>query len=151
MLLGQEFSSLFSILCRVFLDVKMSQIGLHFAPRGCCYCIFNKQFCSQASCLCLKWEISTHLGGVARGGVRRSRLGGVRLSLVLRPPSTDLLTPASHLILSSNKYLRVPGPNSAVTGFFSVAESLLFWFLRAVLKLSSLAMSVLISLRSTHY
>jgi len=62
LLLGQEFSSLFSILCRVF------------------------------------------LGGVARGGVRRSRLGGVRLSLVLRPPSTDLLT---------------PGPNSAVTGFFS--------------------------------
>merc|ERR1712088_31338 len=90
LLLGQEFSSLFSILWRVF------------------------------------------LGGVrvARGGVSRSRLGGVRLSLVLRPPSTDLLT---------------PGPNSALTGFFSVAESLLFWFLRAVLKLSSLAMSVLMS------
>merc|ERR1719216_152459 len=56
LLLGHEFSSLFSILCRVF------------------------------------------LGGVrvALGGVRRSRLGGVRLSL-LRPPSTDLL---------------IPGPNS---------------------------------------
>ena len=69
----------------------------------------------------------TYLGGVALGGVRRSLLGGVRLSLVFSPPNTDLLT---------------PGPNSVVTGFFSVAESLLFWFLRAVLKLSSLAMSV---------
>merc|ERR1719414_75764 len=90
LLLGQEFSSVFSIVCRVF------------------------------------------LGGVrvALGGVRRSLLGGVKLSLVFSPPNTDLLT---------------PGPNSVVTGFFSVAESLLFWFLRAVLKLSSLAMSVLIS------
>merc|ERR1712088_143179 len=94
LLLGQEFSSVFSILCRVF------------------------------------------LGGVALGGVRRSLLGGVRLSLVFSPPNTDLLT---------------PGPNSVVTGFFSVAESLLFWFLRAVLKLSSLAMSVLISPLSSQH
>lgn len=44
-----------------------------------------------------------------------------------------------------------PGPNSVLTGFFSVADSLLFWFLRAVLKLSSLAMSVLMSARSARY
>ena len=54
--------------------------------------------------------------------MRRSLRGGVRLSLVLRPPSTDLFTAAE---------------NSVTEGFFSVADSRLFWFLSAVLKLSS--------------
>ena len=73
-----------------------------------------------------------HLGGVKEdlGGVRRSLRGGVRLSLVLRPPRTDLLTALE---------------NSVTEGFFSVADSLRFWFLRAVLKLSSRWMSVLMT------
>ena len=73
-----------------------------------------------------------HLGGVKEdlGGVRRSLRGGVRLSRVLRPPRTDLLTALE---------------NSVTEGFFSVAESLRFWFLSAVLKLSSLCMSVLMT------
>ena len=56
--------------------------------------------------------------------------GGVKLSLDFKFPNTDLFT---------------PGANSATTGFFSVADNLLFWFLRAVLKLSSRTRSVLIS------
>jgi len=76
--------------------------------------------------------LSVFLGGVKEdlGGVRRSLRGGVRLSLVLRPPRTDLLTALE---------------NSVTEGFFSVAESLRFWFLSAVLKLSSLCMSVLMT------
>jgi len=67
------------------------------------------------------------LGGVelVLGGVRRSLLGGVKLSRVLRLPRSDLFL-------------------ASVTVFFSVADSLRFWFLRAVLKLSSLCISVLI-------
>merc|ERR1719322_672177 len=62
------------------------------------------------------------------GGVRKSLRGGVKLSLDFKFPNTDLFTPDA---------------NSATTGFFSVADNLLFWFLRAVLKLSSLTRSVL--------
>ena len=78
-------------------------------------------------------NLSDYLGGVNEflGGVRKSLLGGVKLSLVLRFPRTDLLMPAWKLPRAS-------------AGFFSVADNLLFWFLRAVRKLSSLTMSVLI-------
>ena len=58
------------------------------------------------------------------GGVRPFRLGGVKLSLLIRLPSVALFSPMSG------------------TDGFSGVDNLLFWFLRDVLKLSSLARSL---------
>ena len=54
-----------------------------------------------------------YLGGVKEflGGVKKSLLGGVTLSLDFKFPNTDLFT---------------ADENSATTGFFSVADNLLF-------------------------
>jgi len=52
-------------------------------------------------------------------------LGGVKLSLLKIFPNVVLFTPMS-----------------GTDGFLSVADNLLFWFLREVLKLSSLARSL---------
>ena len=66
------------------------------------------------------------------GGVRQIPPGGVRLSLLLTPASTALLSPVS-----------------GTDAFLSGVDNLLFWFLRDVLKLSSLSRSLAMLLSIT--
>ena len=57
--------------------------------------------------VCRVLSTKSNLGGVALGGVRRSLRGGVRLSL-LRPPSTDLLTPENPILQVCHSNIRDP-------------------------------------------